>query len=421
MNPAQILQTLVNVENIHKASLVPLRTGQLVYGKVEKILSSDTAKIQIGNSRFIAQLKTSLSNDAHYWFEVTSGNDGKIQLKVVEGNGQNVQAELLLQKFQLPDTKINQRLLQFFITENIPFTKEQLQAATAWISSSVDAKELLVLEAMIKKDLPFTKQVFDSLVAVQSSELFSHQLEKAGKFLEDSRFASLPTSQALKESISTILRNAVVDPLYNSSEIKQLLQSMIHSLGLDYEKQLLTKNGENPIEALQSLKPLLMGAIKELGTQGKELEPLLNRITGLQILSQDVTGPMQNMVMQLPFTLAGKQTDVTIQWNGRKTKAGQIDPDYCRILFYLDLQSLKQTVIDMQIQNRNIHVSVMNETKELEPLITALTPTLKEKLENIGYTLSFIKVLSSSEKTKIDSKQPDFFSKEFIQRVDIKI
>ncbi|WP_040208834.1 hypothetical protein [Neobacillus jeddahensis] len=425
MNPVQIFQSLINTENLQKASTVSLKPGQLLYGRVVKFMPNDTALIQIGNARLFAQLKASLTTEDSYWFEVRSNGDDGTQLKVVEGKGQNVPADFLLKHFQLPDTKQNTQLLQTFVTNNLPFTKGQLQTAASWIGHSLDIKKETALEWMIKKDLPFTKQTFQSLVAVQDSEPLSQQLVKIASNLENVNFSSLPTIQALTDKIATILGNHSVNELSTGSEVKHLLKSMIQTLGLEFESslQLLSSDEKNTIETLQSLKPLLMGAISELGSHGRALEPLLNRITGMQLISQDLTGQMQQLIMQLPLTIGNRQADITLQWNGRKMKNGQIDPDYCRIFFYLDLQSLQQTVIDMQVQNRVVHVSVINDTKDLETIVGALTPVLKEKLNNIGYQLSFIHVVPPVDSMKMSSDQmtPAFFTKEFYQGVDVKI
>lgn len=85
----------------------------------------------------------------------------------------------------------------------------------------------------------------------------------------------------------------------------------------------------------------------------------MNRITAQQILSQE-NGPIQNLLLTIPLNLGSTKTDLTLQWSGRKTKEGKIDPDYCRVLFYLELEHLEETVIDMQVQNRIIKVTVIN-------------------------------------------------------------
>ncbi|MDQ0879600.1 hypothetical protein QFZ73_000611 [Peribacillus sp. V2I11] len=66
-------------------------------------------------------------------------------------------------------------------------------------------------------------------------------------------------------------------------------------------------------------------SIKEMAEQ------ILNRITAQQILSQE-NGPIQNLLLTLLLNLGSTQTDL-----GRKTKDGKIDPDYCRVLFYLKI------------------------------------------------------------------------------------
>jgi hypothetical protein len=132
---------------------------------------------------------------------------------------------------------------------------------------------------------------------------------------------------------------------------------------------------------------------------------------------------MLQMVLQMPFSFGGQQSDITLQWSGKKTKAGQIDPDFCRILFHLDLQSLEQTVIDMQVQNRVVHLSVINDKQGIEPIVKALAPMLKEKLESNGYTLSFVKVNPTFDKKQAGVAQPNpmNLSTDLYKRVDIKI
>jgi hypothetical protein len=427
MNPVQMLQSILKVDRVEKTSMVALKQGQLLYGRVEKFLSHDTAIIQIGNLRLSAQVKASLLTADSHWFEVRSNGDDGIQLKVLEGKGQNLSdpSNLLVEHFQLPASKINLQLLQSLLKLNLPFTKDQLRTASLWITKQADAQELTAIELMVKKDLPFTKQTFKSLVAVQESQSLINQLSNLGSYLEDPKFASFKTIAPLKQMISTILANSSIDELGSGLEVKHTLQTIVQSLGIEYEKELnlWLKDNQNSFESLHSLKPLLMSAITELGTSGKELEPLLNRITGMQLISQDASGPMLQMLMQLPITFGDKQSEVTLQWSGRKTNTGQIDPDYCRILFYLDLERMKQTVIDMQIQNKVIHVTVINDTKEIESIVSFLTPTLKEKLESIGYQLSFIKVIPSIEQRKVDPRplNPINLYKEFYQGVDVKI
>lgn len=426
MNPVRMIDSLLNSKSLHRASMVSLRPGQLVFGRVEKLFPNSTAMIQVGNMHLFAQLKANVNDKESYWFEVRSGGSDGIELKLVEGIGQDQSGKLFLKNLQLPETKQNMQLLELISLKNLPISTDQLKLAATWIPNHGDlTKELTALEWMIEKELPFTKPIFQSLVAVQDSQSFYGQLEKVISFLEQSGMESSKTLQSLRDVISFILKNPTSTELESGKAIQDLLRNLVQSLGLEFEKevQLWTNTEQDAVDPLQSLKPLLMKAMLELGEKGKELEPLLNRLTGMQLISHNSVGPMLQMVLQMPFSFGGQQSDITLQWSGKKTKAGQIDPDFCRILFHLDLQSLEQTVIDMQVQNRVVHLSIINDKKEIEPIVKAYTPMLKEKLESNGYTLSFVKVNPIFDKKHAGVAQPNpmNLSTDLYKRVDIKI
>ncbi|NRD80092.1 hypothetical protein HPT25_22395 [Bacillus sp. BRMEA1] len=423
MNSLHMIQNFIKAENLQKASLTSFKPGQLLYGRVEKFLANDSAIVQIGGMKILAQVKASLSIAENYLFEVQANGDGGIQLKVLDGN--EGQPANLLEQLHLPDTKINTQLVKTLMDHNIPMTKEQIKTVTEWIIHQPDVKEITALEWMVKKDLPFTKQVFQSLVAVQEPQPFSHQLETLAARLEDPNLSNFSTIQPLKQKIAEILANPTIDQVQTGSEVKQMLKTMIRHLGLEYENAVGEWAGDksNASKTLHSLKPLLLNALNELGSNGKEIEPVINRLTGMQLISQDPTTAMQQMVLQLPITFGNKNTDITLQWTGKKNKNGQMDPDYCRVLFYLDLEHMDQTILDMQVQNRVIHVSIINDKKDIEPVVSALTPNVKQKLEALGYKLSYIKVNPAYEKTDLDPQELNsvLLPKEIYQGVDIKI
>ena len=68
MNPVQKLQSLFKNGSLQKESLVFLKPGQLLYGRVEKLLPNGMAIIRIGNIRLSATLKADLSPLTNYWF-----------------------------------------------------------------------------------------------------------------------------------------------------------------------------------------------------------------------------------------------------------------------------------------------------------------------------------------------------------------
>lgn len=180
----------------------------------------------------------------------------------------------------------------------------------------------------------------------------------------------------------------------SGADTHRTMKEIIRSLGLHFEHELsrLDFTDRQQVERVQqSLKPLLLHYLQQHpeGSGQKEAEQLLHRLTGMQLLSQE-TGPLQQVVMQLPLRLRNKTVELTMQWSGRKTETGQIDPYFCRVLFYLQLEHLEDTVIDMRVQNRVMNITVMNDTTHLVEIATPFIHLLKTNLATLNYQVSSV-------------------------------
>src|SRR5699024_6185764 len=96
--------------------------------------------------------------------------------------------------------------------------------------------------------------------------------------------------------------------------------------------------------------------------------------------------------------------DMELEFSGKQKEDGTIDTDFCKIVFYLDLQALETTVIDMNVQKRNVMVTVFNDHPSTEGFANRFEPLLKEGLDSLSYTLSNINVrpLTEQERTISD-------------------
>ncbi|MFJ7507996.1 hypothetical protein ACIQW7_00735 [Peribacillus simplex] len=191
----------------------------------------------------------------------------------------------------------------------------------------------------------------------KAAELLFQSLNK----LPEAQYARINEKLVLSHVLDTEFQT--ID-FTNGASVAHQLKEMTKILGLQLEHALINLSGDDMADFhkdLETLKPLLLKLLNEqIPASIKEMaEQILNRITAQQILSQE-NGPIQNLLLTLPLNLGSTQTDLTLLWSGRKTKDGKIDPDYCRVLFYLELERLKETVIDMQVQNRIIKVTVIN-------------------------------------------------------------
>ncbi|MFE8699058.1 hypothetical protein ACFYKX_00335 [Cytobacillus sp. FJAT-54145] len=213
----------------------------------------------------------------------------------------------------------------------------------------------------------------------------------------------------------------------DSTFVSEQLRKIIKDLGLSYEKDLLHSFKQTNAPELQrtdTLKSVLIQYLNETPPPHIRdvAEQLLHKITGVQLMSQE-TGPLQQYVMQIPLPLFQKTTDLTIQWSGRKKENGEIDSNYCRVLFYLDLENLNETIVDMQVQNRIMNITIFNDTERLKKLATPLIPILKENLARNDYKLSSIYFQKSSEQKttlKKHAVQPLYDSSNY-NGVDIRV
>jgi hypothetical protein len=207
-----------------------------------------------------------------------------------------------------------------------------------------------------------------------------------------------PVIQQLVSQAEQNVHNAI-----DSRAIESAMKQTLQHLGLSYEAKLLDKTVDMQQLAGQ-LKPQLLSLLQDpsaSSTTKVAAEQIVARMNGMQYLSGE-NGPQHQIIMQIPLEFFGRRTDATLQWNGRMKDEGKIDTDFARILFYLQLNSLQETVIDMQVQSRVVTVTVYNENDQLKELAEPLRVALKTGLATHDYQLSgvFLKKFAENQPVK---------------------
>ncbi|KQL54646.1 hypothetical protein AN964_14830 [Heyndrickxia shackletonii] len=204
-------------------------------------------------------------------------------------------------------------------------------------------------------------------------------------------------TQQEKDYLTDIL-NTMKQTLNGKDVVKQF-KEVTKSLGLFYEYQIAGNPAEHHVE--EQLKPLLVKFLQESGHSQEVREiadSLVNKMNGQQIQMYD-SSPIQHLFYEIPIQLFGFKTNLTMQWSGKKKEDGKIDPNYCHILFYLNLEHLHETIVEMKVQNRVINVNVYSESNVKEAAANII-PKLKNNLEELNYQLSAIHFMEiQSEKT----------------------
>lgn len=227
------------------------------------------------------------------------------------------------------------------------------------------------------------------------------------------------TSQSTQQAVQHVVNQAElsVQSGMNHKVIEQAMKQVLTDIGFSFEAK-LGQAGANLAQLSETLKPQLVALLQDVNIAlpvKEAAESIVSRMNGLQILSGE-NGPQYQLLMQVPLDFLGRRMDATLQWNGRMKDNGKIDSNYARIMFYLDLASLKETVIDMQVQNRVITVNIFNESDSLQPYAEQFKEALKLGLSSIDYQLSgvfiksFIKeevIASVDKKTQLSSPGVD--------------
>lgn len=155
-----------------------------------------------------------------------------------------------------------------------------------------------------------------------------------------------------------------------------------------------------------SIKLMLMQLIQNNDpVLTEKAQHLLHFINGLQLQSIDETNHFIYTSFQIPGEKLHLNDDLRLEFTSKKTEDGKINPNYCRILFYLNLKNLKETIIDMHIQNRLISITIFNDQEKIKDQCTLFQPLLKARLKDYNYVLTNVNVKPLRKRTSSNKMQ----------------
>ncbi len=379
-----------------------LKPGQIIQGKIQKIFPNQSAKVQLGSRHMVAQLEASLTVGSNYYFQVKSAKD-VIHLKVLgQSLEQDEQTSLanLMKQLGLKTNKSNVQFIQSLIQEKIPFDKTQLGNAFVLLNGTDGNSEIqAVLKEMISRNIPINNSTFQALYTKQTSTI-SEQFQDMVQILRQDT-TDIPNKQQLLERLNGLLeRPSLKGELSLLTNPKELflshMRSVLQQTGTTYENQLANNLVQSQSNTIKSI--LLQLVQKGGGIVHERSQKLLHFLNGLQIQSVNETPTFIQASLQLPGNKIGLRKDIDMEFEGNKTKEGKIDPDFCRILFYLDLANLKETIVDMHIQKRTVTITIWNNHPNLIEQALVFKPELKKGLVELDYQLSTINTKHLQEK-----------------------
>lgn len=271
------------------------------------------------------------------------------------------------------------------------------------------------------------QQLISSLQPLLSSE----QQQKFTKLLQNNPtqlhqlFTTLQTlanSQTYSDIEQFLTTVKIGETFLSSSPKEQFLsqiQQVLRFTGLNYENQLAIDMAQEQSRTVKSMLLQMLqqsdGAIKDQSHQ------LLNLINGLQIQSVNETADFLQATLQIPGEKLGLPGDMQLDFEGKKTEEDKVNPDFCRIIFYLELDHLKETIIDMNIQKRAVAMTIFNDQTEVADYSTSLKPMLKDGLDSLDYQLTTIAVKPIHENNQSNQDKLKTTYQNSYQGVDYRV
>ncbi|SEB19456.1 hypothetical protein SAMN05421743_1262 [Thalassobacillus cyri] len=440
-------QSLSNTENNLLARITSMRgsgsadKGALTATLLHHVMNGNTQSFQVMKQAGVISEGTSFDRFQRLWLQWAVNQGIKLQSRE---SAASIQAKLMTQHlsgfpFDLTSETFSRGIMQLY-QQQLSWNKTSHATLNQWmkaLDALLDNPDRGVSSRLLQHQNHLEKQVFP--------KLFKHlpDIQAALQhFRETATLGKIPTNEQL--SLLHQVRELVAATAGNqlSTEGRKTLTTFLHTLptspelsqrlllqmkttlqfaGLDDEasflKQVLTN--EN-IQGSQSLKSILLQAIQEQSvgkTQSERMQQLVHFLNGVQLTAHQENPQMAQMSLVFPGTLLKSRQDIHMNIEGRKNEEGGIDPEFCHVLFYLDLENLKETVIDMSIYDSKVGLTIYNHDPALLRTTANLQTELEAGLEKVGYQLTSLQIKKITETNK-----PSVYHGHFSERgVDYRI
>ncbi|MBD3858180.1 glycosyltransferase [Bacillus sp. 28A-2] len=207
--------------------------------------------------------------------------------------------------------------------------------------------------------------------------------------------------------------------LSNKTDVLDLLMTMKKAIGVRDEigmLKLLEKGSQDvKSQELHQLK-LVLNDVRQADLPEhvkKEVDQLFHRLNG-QLFVQQENQTVSQMMVSYPLFSKHSVQDITFILKGHKKKDGSIDVSQCRLMFYLNMENLEETLIDCTIQQKVMAITVET-AHELQGTINPMIPAVRENLNALGYSLTGI-----TAKKRQEQIDPSHFLDEHFHKISEK-
>ncbi|WP_404452601.1 hypothetical protein LG329_00465 [Virgibacillus necropolis] len=398
--------------------------GALIKHILTEIESTKTTFFVAAKATGLVNESVELSSWKIDWQSFAKSNFGNVSAKNITMSSQQVNSLSL--PYNMNDTDVLNIFKHLLANKGHLIT--QTEALLQQFSSAISKANI--------HQIPMSSSDFSQLKSQIEKELLpimaSKQQQQHVRTLLQNNTTSLDQLHTLLKTLSNDQTYTQIEQLVNSTKSgdnllfakphEQLLvqiKKVLQSTGFAHEYNLAN---DLPEQQSTTIKSMVLQLLQQSdGLINDRAQQLLQFINGMQIQSVNDNTNFLQASLQIPGEKLGLNKDLQLEFEGKKTDSGKIDPAYCRILFYLDLANMKETVIDMNIQKRAVAVTIFNENTSILERSQALKPKLKDGLDALDYHLSTITIKPLKQMDTDKEEAPKKTETNSYQGVDYRI
>jgi hypothetical protein len=205
--------------------------------------------------------------------------------------------------------------------------------------------------------------------------------------------APQPLAEPDPNWIGRLLQSLGVEHEHQLAKMPELLRAAPEMLATAADSQ--SSIGSRPdADTVKSIL-LQLAAADDLPAPLKEtVQQALQQITGQQLLlSSDRNSMFSHITMFVPFMDGSGQQSASVHIQSRKGQRGEVDANNCRLLFDLQMKTIGNTLVDVQVMNKIVSLQVHNDLPALAQLIDGSREEIAESLHKAGYQFFSLKCL----------------------------
>jgi hypothetical protein len=349
--------------------IAKLAAGELLSGKVEKVLSKTTFLLNVKGMKVVAESMTPLKP------------------------GQQIQARMV---------QVQPQVVMNLVTEAIPEQKalalirSYLPLQINWgeliegLKGLLGDKDLYLLETVVDKEL--LGKMISSLSTLSFDKDKAGDSEKIKQFIEHS---GLLYESKLKQTILS----EESSPKHLEKVMEKDLKGLLLKLSQKLEEVSGKQNGERDA--------VLRGKVEELL---KTVNSSIKRIELHQLVNYSTTKNDQQLVLQIPLALPEgiKTAELYIRNGQQRSKKGKDTKENFYIVFLLNMRSLGGLRIDAHLSKKKIDCKIQVDNRETANFITQHLPDLSRRFESLDYKIEKISCIMKKEDSKEDTPLKGF-------------